>query len=47
MGCVQTSLNEILPLWLGDEWLKLGGGEGVYQSGFRHDEQQHLSSSQR
>ena len=47
MGRIQTSLNEVLPLWLGDEGLKLGGREGVNQSGFRNDEQQYLSSSQR
>ena len=46
MGRVETSLDEILSFWLGDEGLKLGGREGVNQSGFGHDEQEYLSSSQ-
>ena len=29
MGCVEAGLDEVLALGLGDEWLELGGGEGV------------------
>ena len=39
MGRIETSLDEVLALWLGDERLKLGGRKSVYQSGFGHDEQ--------
>lgn len=38
MWRVETGLDEILALWLGDERLELRGGKRVDQSGFRHDE---------
>ena len=42
MGRVETRLNEVLALGLGDERLELGGGEGVHETGLGHDEQEHL-----
>jgi hypothetical protein len=34
MGGIETSLDEILTLWLCDERLELGSGEGVYETCF-------------
>lgn len=33
MGSVETGLNEIFALWLGDQRLQLGGGEGIDEAG--------------
>ena len=33
MGSIETCLNEIFALWLGNKGLELGGGEGVYEAG--------------
>ena len=46
MGSIETSLDEILPLRLGDERLEFSGRESVDQPGLRHDEEQYLGSSQ-
>jgi len=46
VGRVETGLDQVLALWLGDKRLKLGGRERVHQSSFRDDEQQYLSPSQ-
>lgn len=35
-------LDEVLALGLGDEWLQLGGREGVDKACLRHDQKQHL-----
>jgi len=35
---IETSLNEILSLWLGDERLKLCGRERIYETGLGNDE---------
>ena len=43
---VETRLDEVLALGLGDEWLKLGGSEGVDETSLRHDEQEYLCASQ-
>ena len=40
MGSIETSLDEILSLRLGDQWLELSGHESVDQSGLGHDEEQ-------
>jgi len=34
MRRIETSLNEVLALWLSDERLKLGGSECVNEAGF-------------
>ena len=47
MGSIETGLDEILSLRLGDERLELSGRESVDQPGLRHDEEQYLGSSQR
>lgn len=33
LGRVEASLDEVLAFGLGDEWLELGGGEGVHEAG--------------
>ena len=38
MRRVETRLDQILALWLGDKRLKFGGRESVHQSGLRDDE---------
>ena len=42
MGSVETSLDEVLTLWLSDEGLELCGSEGVYEASFRYDEEEDL-----
>lgn len=39
-----TYLNEVLTLGFGDEWLELGGGEGIDQSRFGYHEQEDLGA---
>jgi hypothetical protein len=39
-------LNEILPLGLGHERLKLRGGEGIDEAGFGYDEQKDLCTGE-
>lgn len=39
-------LDEVLALWLGDEWLQLGCGEGVDEPCLGHDEQQDLGAGE-
>ena len=46
MRRVETGLDQVLALWLGDKRLKLRGRECVHQSSLRYDEQQYLRSSQ-
>ena len=46
MWSIETSLDEILALGLGDEGLELCGGEGVDEAGLRHDEKQDLCASE-
>lgn len=41
-----TYLNEVLALGFGHQRLKFGGGEGINEAGFRHDEQEYLSAGQ-
>jgi hypothetical protein len=41
---IETCLDEILALRLGDERLQLCGGESVYQASFRDDEKENLCS---
>ncbi|CDK24650.1 unnamed protein product [Kuraishia capsulata CBS 1993] len=43
---VQASLDEIFAFRFCHQRLKLGGGEGVDESSFGHDEQKHLGSGQ-
>lgn len=43
---VVTYLNEILSLWFRNQWLQLGGGERVDETGLGHDQQQHLGAGQ-
>lgn len=42
MGSIETGLDEVLALWLCDERLELGGGEGVYEAGLGDDQQKDL-----
>ena len=44
MRGIEASLNEVLALGLGDEWLEFGGGEGIYKASLGHDEKQDLSA---
>jgi len=37
-------LNEVLSFCFGDEWLQLGSGEGVDETSFRDNKQEHLSA---
>jgi hypothetical protein len=37
-----TYLNQVLAFGFGHQWLKLGGGEGIDEPGFRHDEEEYL-----
>ena len=46
MGRVETCLDEILALGLGNERLELRGGKGVYETGLRHDEEEDLSAGE-
>ena len=46
MGSIETSLDEILSLRLGGQWLELSGRGSVDQSGLGHDEEQYLGFSQ-
>ena len=39
-------MNEVLALWLGDEGLELGGGEGVDETGLGNDEQKDLGAGE-
>lgn len=45
MGGIETSLNKVLALRLGDKRLELGGGEGVDEAGLGDDEEQDLCTS--
>ena len=45
MGGIETSLDKILALRLGDEGLELGGSEGVDEAGLGDDEEQDLCAS--
>ena len=40
------SLNEVLALWLGDEGLQFGGGEGVDEAGLGDDEEEDLGAGE-
>lgn len=42
----KTNLDEVLALGLGDQRLELRGGEGVDETGFRHDKQKDLSAGE-
>lgn len=35
VGGIETRLDKILALWLGNKGLELGGGEGVYEASLR------------
>lgn len=39
-------LDEVLAFGLGDEWLELGGGEGVDEASLGDDQQQHLGAGE-
>jgi hypothetical protein len=41
-----TYLDEIFPFRFRHQRLQLGGGEGVDETGLRHDQQQHLGAGQ-
>lgn len=43
-GARSTYLNEVLALGFGDERLELGCGEGVNETGFRDDQEEHLGA---
>ena len=45
MGGIETSLDKILTLWLGDKGLELGGSECVNEAGLGDDEEQDLCAS--
>lgn len=42
----QAHLDQVLALSLGDEWLQLGGGEGVHEAGLGDDQQQDLGTGE-
>jgi len=42
---VETGLNQVLALGLGDKWLELWRGEGVNESSLRDDKEENLGSS--
>lgn len=44
--CVETCLDQVLAFCFGDQWLELGSGECVDQSGFGHDQEQDLGASE-
>jgi hypothetical protein len=39
VGGIETGLDEVLALRLGDQGLELGGGEGIYEAGFGDNEE--------
>ena len=39
-------LDQVLALGLGYQRLQLGSSEGVYQTGLRHDEKEHLGAGE-
>lgn len=45
MGSVETSLDKVFPLGLGNKGLELGGSEGVDEAGLGDDEEQDLCAS--
>lgn len=47
MRRVETRLNEVLALWLGDERLQLRRGECVDKAGLGDNEQKHLRACER
>ena len=46
VACVSAYLDEVLALSLGDERLKLRGGERIHKSSLRDNEQQDLRAGQ-
>ena len=46
MGRVETRLDEVLALGLGDEGLELGSGECVHETGLGDDKEQHLGAGE-
>lgn len=46
MGGIETGLNEILTLWLGDKGLKLCSSEGVDKTSLRDNKQEDLGASE-
>lgn len=46
MGRVETCLDEVLALGLGNERLELGGGEGVDETGLGHDKEENLGAGE-
>ena len=40
------NLNEIFAFCLCDQWLELGGGKGIDETGFRNHEEKDLSTSE-
>ena len=46
MGGVETSLDEVLALGLGDEGLEFCGGKGVDEAGLRDNEKEDLGASE-
>jgi hypothetical protein len=46
MGCIETCLDEVLSLRLGDERLQFGGCKSIDQAGFRDDEKEDLCAGQ-
>jgi hypothetical protein len=43
---IETGLNEVFTLGLGDKRLEFGGGESVDQTGLGDDKKEDLSASQ-
>ena len=46
MRSVEASLNEILPLGLGDERLELSSSEGIDETGLRDHEEKDLGAGE-
>ena len=47
MGSIETGLDEVLALRLGNERLELGSGEGIDKPSLRDDEQEDLRAGER
>lgn len=46
MRGIETSLNQVFALGLGDKRLEFGGGEGVHETSLGDDEQEHLCAGE-
>jgi len=45
-GRVEACLNKVLAFGLGHQWLELGSGKGIDETGLRDDEEKDLGTSE-